>query len=65
LLRWTAASTAVKSDPAQNIKLVKPDRLKSTKKIDPIVALTMGAGVMGRLAPKGNLDDMLANLLVL
>lgn len=65
LLRWTAASTAVKSDPAQNIKLVKPDRLKSTKKIDPIVAMTMGAGVMGRLAPKGNLEDMLANLLVL
>jgi phage terminase large subunit-like protein len=64
LLRWTAASCSVKSDPAGNIKLVKPDRLKSTRKIDPIVAAVMAAGVMGRLAPKGRLDDALANLLV-
>jgi phage terminase large subunit-like protein len=65
LLRWTAASTSVKSDPAGNIKLVKPDRLKSTKKIDPMVAIVMGVGVMGRLVPKGNLDEMMEDLLVL
>ena len=65
LLRWTAASTSVKSDPAGNIKLVKPDRLKSTKKIDPIVAIVMAVGVLGRLVPKGNLEDMMENVLVL
>jgi phage terminase large subunit-like protein len=52
LLRWQAACTSIKSDPAGNIKLVKPERLRSSKRIDGIVALTMATGVMGRLAPK-------------
>lgn len=64
LLRWTAACTSVKSDPAGNIKPVKPDRTTG-RKIDPIVAAVMACGAMGRLAPRGRLEDYLANLLIL
>jgi hypothetical protein len=38
---------------------------KEHKKIDPMVAATMAVGVMGRLVPKGNLEDIMENLLVL
>jgi len=65
LLRWCAASTAIRSDPAQNIKPSKPDRLKSTKKIDPIVAGIMATGVMMRLGVKRRLEDILANCIEL
>jgi hypothetical protein len=37
-LNWMADSFAVKQDPAGNIKPSKPDRSKSKKKIDGIVA---------------------------
>lgn len=39
LLRWSLKCTSVKTDPAGNIKPVKPHRLKTGKRIDPIVAL--------------------------
>lgn len=41
VLRWMLASTLVKTDPAGNIK---PDKEKSTQKIDGIVALIMALG---------------------
>ena len=42
VLRWMADCMTVKQDPAGNIKPVKPDRRKSSKRIDGIVALIMG-----------------------
>ncbi|MEP6540486.1 MAG: terminase TerL endonuclease subunit, partial [Bryobacteraceae bacterium] len=41
VLRWMADSMDVKQDPTGNIKPVKPDRGKSGKRIDGIVALIM------------------------
>jgi len=41
VLRWMSDSMTVKQDPAGNIKPVKPDRGKSGKRIDGIVALIM------------------------
>ena len=41
VLRWMADCMTVKQDPAGNIKPVKPDRRKSSKRIDGIVALIM------------------------
>lgn len=41
VLRWMLASTVIKSDPAGNIK---PDKEKSTQKIDGIVAAIMALG---------------------
>lgn len=41
VLRWMMASTVVKTDPAGNIK---PDKEKSTQKIDGIVASIMALG---------------------
>ena len=38
LLRWEADSVTVLSDPSGNLKPVKPDRIKSTARIDGIVA---------------------------
>lgn len=65
LLRWAAANTTITTDPAGNIKPVKPDRLKSSKRIDPIVAAVMGTGAMGRLGRKPTLDELLADPVVL
>ena len=41
VLRWMAANCAVAQDPAGNIK---PDKARSTERIDGIVALVMGLG---------------------
>lgn len=41
VLRWMMASTVVKTDPAGNIK---PDKEKSSQKIDGIVAAIMALG---------------------
>jgi len=41
LLRWCIDCTSVTQDPAGNIKPVKPDRNKSTKRIDLTVAAVM------------------------
>lgn len=41
LLRWMAGNVAVRQDPAGNLK---PDKAKSTGRIDGIVALIMGLG---------------------
>ena len=44
VLQWAASNVSIKTDPAGNIKPVKPDKQKSIKKIDPIVALIMALG---------------------
>src|SRR5437868_14336246 len=41
VLRWMADCCSVKQDAQGNIKLVKPDRQKSSKRIDGIAALVM------------------------
>ena len=41
VLRWMASNVSVKKDPAGN---QKPDKSKSSEKIDGIVALIMGLG---------------------
>ena len=41
VLRWMLASTSIMSDPAGNIK---PDKQKSSQKIDGIVASVMSVG---------------------
>jgi phage terminase large subunit-like protein len=42
VLRWMAQNVVVKQDPAGN---VKPDKAKSTEKIDGIVATIMALGI--------------------
>lgn len=52
ILRWHADSVEVLSDGQDNIKPVKPDRQKSTRRIDGIAALVMAIdGWMRRPAP--------------
>lgn len=41
VLRWMAANVSVRTDPAGNLK---PDKEKSTERIDGIVAMTMAVG---------------------
>ena len=41
VLRWMMSNVAVKQDPAGNLK---PDKSKSTERIDGVVALTMAVG---------------------
>jgi phage terminase large subunit-like protein len=41
VLRWTASNVAVKEDPSGN---QRPDKEKSTEKIDPMVSLIMAIG---------------------
>lgn len=42
ILRWMVDCVQARRDPANNIKPVKPDRAKSRKRIDGVVALIMG-----------------------
>jgi len=42
VLRWMVDCLSVKQDPAGNIKPVKPDRNKTGKRIDGVVATVMG-----------------------
>ena len=59
ILRWNLDCVTVASDPAGNIKPVKPDRLKSSKRIDGIVAAIMANGrlEMHRNKPKSAYED--------
>lgn len=51
VLRWNADCAEVTSDPAGNIKIVKPKRLYSTKRVDGLVALAMSLGISLTAAP--------------
>jgi phage terminase large subunit-like protein len=47
--RWNADSAEVKQDPNENIRLVKPERNKSGKRVDGMAALAMAVdGLMRR-----------------
>lgn len=45
VLEWMARVVSVRADGADNIKPVKPDRRRSAKRIDGIVATIMGLGL--------------------
>jgi phage terminase large subunit-like protein len=64
LLRWQASCCSIASDPAGNIKPVKPSRLRSSRRIDSIVALVMALdGIMQ--TGETDLTEFLANPVVL
>jgi phage terminase large subunit-like protein len=44
VLRWNIDCCSVSADPAGNIKPVKPERNKSSKRIDGVVASAMAVG---------------------
>lgn len=51
VLRWNVDCCSVASDPAGNIKPVKPDRRKSRKHIDGLVSTVMALGLAMRMEP--------------
>lgn len=58
--RWMAENVAVSTDPAGNIK---PDKAKSSEKIDGIAALVDALFVMRNAEPAGpSFDDVLASI---
>ena len=59
VLRWCAQNTMVRRDPAGNIK---PDKQKSTGRIDLLVGLVMamGGAIVGAPEPKQSLNDLYA-----
>jgi phage terminase large subunit-like protein len=44
VLRWNIDCCTVRSDESSNIRPVKPDRMKSSKRIDGVVAMLMAIG---------------------
>lgn len=54
VLRWMADNMTVRQDPAGNLK---PDRSKSTSRIDGMVALIMAIDRMARQAKRGSIYD--------
>lgn len=48
ILRWNVDCTTVSQDPAGNIKPIKPNRLKSSKRIDGVVASIMALDCLMR-----------------
>ncbi len=65
LLRWQASCCSIAADPAGNIKICKPDRMKHSKRVDSIVSLAMALDGVMRTAEGGDLSDFLTNPLVL
>lgn len=61
--RWMASCVSVQEDGADNIKPVKPDRRKSSARIDGIVAaiMALGRAMVDDGEREGNLDDFLSN----
>lgn len=55
VLRWMAGCTVLQNDGHENVKPVKPDRRKSAKRIDGIVAMIMALG--RATAPTDDEDD--------
>jgi phage terminase large subunit-like protein len=48
VLRWNVSNVAVETDAAGNLR---PNKDRSTEKIDGVVALIMAVDLMNRLAP--------------
>lgn len=59
VLRWMAGNVAALQDPAGNIK---PDKSKSTGRIDGIVGAIMGLDRAIAVSPEGTLDDWIKSL---
>ena len=55
---WASDSVEVASDPAGNLKPVKPDTKTSTFRIDPIVAMIMAVGMKLRMPPEKPVDSI-------
>jgi phage terminase large subunit-like protein len=53
ILRWNVDCCTIAQDPSGNIKPVKPERLKSSKRIDGVVALVMAIGRAMEAIPSG------------
>lgn len=53
VLRWNIACSTVAVDAAGNIKPVKPDRRKSNKRIDGVIAMAMAEGLNMRRRNSG------------
>jgi phage terminase large subunit-like protein len=51
ILRWNMACATISSDAAGNIKVVKPARMRSTKRVDVAVALVMAIDQVMRQPP--------------
>jgi phage terminase large subunit-like protein len=51
VLRWNMSCATVSSDAAGNVKVVKPERLRSSKRVDGVVALVMGVDRIMRQPP--------------
>lgn len=62
VLSMCAANARIKKDPAGNRKL---DKMKSSGRIDGMVALAQSVGLAERLALEGNLDDFISNPIVI
>jgi phage terminase large subunit-like protein len=58
VLSWCARNVAVSRDAADNIK---PDKAKSTERIDGVVALVEGIGVANAAPKEPDLSDFLSN----
>jgi phage terminase large subunit-like protein len=56
VLRWSMSVCSIKQDPAGNIKPVKPDRLKTGKRIDPVIAMVNGLFCLIRHETEGVID---------
>jgi phage terminase large subunit-like protein len=52
ILRWNVDCTTVTQDANENIKPVKPDRMKGSKRIDGVVALIMAMDRILRTEPE-------------
>lgn len=45
LIRWCMDCTQIQQAPGDLIKPVKPERMKNSKRIDPVIAMTMATGI--------------------
>lgn len=62
VLRWALANVELRTDPAGNIK---PDKSKSSGKIDPVVALIMALGEKMKVPDDGGIDDDMLEIMLL
>jgi phage terminase large subunit-like protein len=45
LIRWCVDCTQITQAPGDLIKPVKPERMKNSKRIDPVITMTMATGI--------------------
>lgn len=64
MLRWEASCCSIASDPAGNIKICKPNRMKYAKRVDSVVALVMALDGIMRTSG-ADITEFLANPIVL